>query len=164
MFILRKTYAGSLRVCHSLCVVIKHIVESRTVNKHNRYRVWYYKCIKQYIIVELPRNVIYIYIYIYVYILYNNSMCYGITSVLTMSISSVTNVIYIHYNYMFRPSGPSSGCVVRSQIKLYIGPLRWGMGGRTRFRPPIPHLSGPIYSFIWDLTTQPDDGPEGRNM
>jgi hypothetical protein len=69
------------------------IVESRTFNKHNRYRVWYYKCIEQYIIIE-----------------------------------SLRNVIYIYYNYTFRAPGSSSGCVVKSQIKLHIGPLWLGMG------------------------------------
>jgi hypothetical protein len=49
---------GILKVCHPRCVVIKHIVESRAVNKHNRYWVWYYKCIEEYIIIELLWNVI----------------------------------------------------------------------------------------------------------
>jgi hypothetical protein len=53
-------FRNYIKVCHPRCVVIKHTVESRTVNKHNRYRVWYYKCIDQYIIIGLLRDVMYI--------------------------------------------------------------------------------------------------------
>jgi hypothetical protein len=51
--------ADSPAIWSHLIHLNEHIWESQTVNKHSRYRVWYYKCIEQYIITELLQNVIY---------------------------------------------------------------------------------------------------------
>jgi hypothetical protein len=50
-----------------------------------------------------------------------SSMWYDITNVLNSQLSLATNVIILTNNYMFRPPGPSSGCVRILKIRLYIG-------------------------------------------